>query len=220
MNYQKIYNQICERAKFENRIKGSGIYYEAHHIIPKCLGGDGKSYQWRSHSNIVLLTAREHFLCHWLLVEIYPHNKGIIHSFWNMCNGRNKENQNNSKYTPSSKIYENARKLHSDIVSTPRLYYRGDKHPHFGKKANFETKEKMRLSQLGKKRGPIEKLRGGNHPMAKIIEKYSIDGNFICEYLTIKDAAISVSGSRGYIRKCYQGKRGSYKGFIFKLKEI
>jgi hypothetical protein len=35
MNYQKIYNQIIERA--QNRILEG--YVEKHHIIPKCLGG-------------------------------------------------------------------------------------------------------------------------------------------------------------------------------------
>jgi hypothetical protein len=218
MNYQRIYNNICEKAKLENRSKGDNIYYEAHHIIPKCLGGIGHSYQWKTHPNIVLLTAREHFLCHLLLCEIYPKNRGLIHAFWNMCNSRNKSNQNSNIYRPSSKVYELSRKLHRDLVSLPRLDYRGDNHPNFGKKASQETREKMRLSRLGKKIGPIEKMKGGNHPRAKTIVKYSLDGEFISEYLTIVDAANSVGGSRGYVRRCYQGKKESYKGFIFKLK--
>jgi len=56
MNYQKIYDQIIERAK-NRKLEG---YKEKHHIIPKCLGGpDNKE-------NLVELTAREHFLCHLL----------------------------------------------------------------------------------------------------------------------------------------------------------
>jgi hypothetical protein len=41
MDYNKLYNKIIERAKSENRKKKQGIQYEAHHIIPKCLGGTG-----------------------------------------------------------------------------------------------------------------------------------------------------------------------------------
>lgn len=62
MNYQRIYDQIIERAKCENRDKGGEIYYEAHHILPKCLGGEGHETQWKFHPNIVLLTAKEHFI--------------------------------------------------------------------------------------------------------------------------------------------------------------
>ena len=39
-------------------------YTERHHIIPKCLGGDN------SKSNIVRVTAREHYICHWLLTKM------------------------------------------------------------------------------------------------------------------------------------------------------
>jgi len=84
MNYEKIYNQIIERAKSENRIKGNGIYYERHHIIPQCMGGTNTD------DNLVLLTAREHFLCHRLLVRIYNNNK-LIYAFWLMCNIKNKD---------------------------------------------------------------------------------------------------------------------------------
>lgn len=65
MNYEKIYNQIIERAKLSNRIKSKENYFEKHHIIPKCLGGDNEK------ENLVLLTAREHFICHWCSHFIY-----------------------------------------------------------------------------------------------------------------------------------------------------
>lgn len=39
-------------------------YIEKHHILPKCLGGSN------AQNNLVLLTAREHFICHLLLVRM------------------------------------------------------------------------------------------------------------------------------------------------------
>jgi hypothetical protein len=78
MNYQKIYNDLILKAKQENRIKYSGIYYEKHHIIPKCLGGSNIK------DNLILLTAREHFVAHKLLLLIHPKNRGLIYAFWRL----------------------------------------------------------------------------------------------------------------------------------------
>ena len=59
MNYEKIYRELTNR---DSRAK----YTEIHHIIPKCMGGtDDKS-------NLVKLTAREHYIAHKLLTKIYP----------------------------------------------------------------------------------------------------------------------------------------------------
>lgn len=68
MNYKKIYNSLIDRGK--NRILEG--YYERHHIIPKCMGGDD------SKENLVNLTPEEHYLAHQLLVKIYPENNGLI----------------------------------------------------------------------------------------------------------------------------------------------
>lgn len=61
--YSKLYFSIVEKARSENRVKGLDRYYEMHHIVPRSMGGDN------SISNLILLTAREHFLCHLLLVK-------------------------------------------------------------------------------------------------------------------------------------------------------
>ena len=62
MNYRKIYADIIRRAKERPK---PDCYTERHHIVPKSLGGSNEK------SNIAILTAREHFLCHWLLVKMY-----------------------------------------------------------------------------------------------------------------------------------------------------
>ncbi len=67
MNYQKIYNNLIERAK--NRVILG--YYEKHHIIPRCIGGSDNS------SNLIKLTPEEHYIAHQLLVKIYPNNHAL-----------------------------------------------------------------------------------------------------------------------------------------------
>ena len=75
MNYKNIYQQLIDRSRKENRQKYQGIYYEEHHIIPKCIGGTNDP------ENLVLFTAREHFIAHWLLTKIYPNEPSIIFAF-------------------------------------------------------------------------------------------------------------------------------------------
>lgn len=66
MNYRIIYENLISTARRSNRTKTKAEYYEEHHILPRCLGGDD------SKDNLVLLTAREHFIVHRLLCKIYP----------------------------------------------------------------------------------------------------------------------------------------------------
>lgn len=112
MNYERIYNQIIQKAKDENRkkVKG-GVYYEGHHIIPKCMGGEGSAKDIE-HPNIVLLTAKEHYICHRLLVLIYPDNNKLRFAMWCMINGLSSSNK---RYIPSSRIYARLKEEHNKI---------------------------------------------------------------------------------------------------------
>ena len=64
MDYQKIYNNLIDRAT----LRVSEGYVEKHHIVPRCLGGNDDP------TNLVALTPEEHFLAHQLLVKLHPTN--------------------------------------------------------------------------------------------------------------------------------------------------
>ena len=64
MNYHQIYTDFMSSRQKMNRTKGVGIF-ERHHIIPKCFGGTD------SQDNLVLLTPKEHFIAHQILVKMY-----------------------------------------------------------------------------------------------------------------------------------------------------
>ena len=136
MNYQKIYDQIIERARSEVRKKKSTVYYEAHHIIPRCLGGEVLTTQWKTHPNIVLLTAREHFLCHWLLVRLHSENAKLIYALWMMCNTGSGTKY--KSYSPSSRAYEESKNLYSKELKKKPVWNMG-KLP--SKKGISQTKE-------------------------------------------------------------------------------
>jgi hypothetical protein len=130
MNYERIYNQIIERAK--NRILVG--YKEIHHIIPRCMGGTNEK------DNLVDLTAREHFICHLLLTRIHPTHKGLRLAVWNMCNTKRSYQ---SRYKPNSQLYEMIRTEYSE-------YIKGENHPSFGRKNSDQVKQKM--SEITKER--------------------------------------------------------------------
>ena len=78
MDYKNIYHSIIE-----NRLKTPYLgYAECHHILPRSLGGSD------SKSNLVDLSAREHFVCHLLLTKMYksdtPEGKKMIKAFMMM----------------------------------------------------------------------------------------------------------------------------------------
>ena len=70
-NYLKHYDQLCCTRKLLDRTKNDNFYYEKHHIIPKSLGGSNST------DNLVLLTAREHYIAHVLLYNHYKTIGGV-----------------------------------------------------------------------------------------------------------------------------------------------
>lgn len=58
--YTRWYLTIINEAKLKNRKKTDNIYYESHHIVPRCMGGTEE----------VLLTAKEHYICHLMLCRM------------------------------------------------------------------------------------------------------------------------------------------------------
>ena len=61
--YLTYYNHIIKTAIAEHRVRETDTHYENHHIVPKSVGGSN------SRLNLVLLTGREHFIVHLLLVR-------------------------------------------------------------------------------------------------------------------------------------------------------
>lgn len=145
MDYKNIYDKLIEKARFENRQKYKGVYYEAHHIQPLCLGGEGKASDWRHHKNIVLLTAKEHFLAHLLLCEIHPNENSLIQALYAMSTYKNKYRKRD--LSVSSRVYERARTQFSEMNSKNK---KGNKN-RLGIKFSKESIDKIRIAQLGTK---------------------------------------------------------------------
>lgn len=125
--YTKCYFAIVQRANSEGRMKGGATFYESHHIIPKCLGGNNKK------ENLVLLTLREHFIVHHLLLKMTmtkDHHIKMQRALGAMT----------TRHTLSSRQFERARQAQAEAMR--------DRH------VSAESREKMRAAKVGKKRPP------------------------------------------------------------------
>lgn len=95
-----------ELAISQKRIKTANDCLNRHHIVPRSLGGDN------SIENIVLLTAREHYIAHKLLVRIHvgENRKKMIYALWWMSKTISKNTHSNITRI-TSRDYETARKM-------------------------------------------------------------------------------------------------------------
>ena len=117
MNYNKIYKQIIKNRQEHPIVDG---YTESHHILPRCLGGNDLP------TNIVSLTAREHFVCHYLLTKLHePKTQEwykMLHAFIIMnANGYNERYIN-------SRLYEARRKYFSVVMSKSQSGIKNSQH--------------------------------------------------------------------------------------------
>lgn len=171
MNYFNIYNNIIEKARSENRNRESE-YYENHHIYPKCFCKDDLDYLAKDKRNLVLLTAKEHFIAHWILSKVFTEGKEkfqMLNAFSRMIyNGNEYQDRN---YRITSRTYnELKKKLGIEMSERKKKWHEdnnfsGSNHPMYGKKKTKEQcdnqSQKMkedydngtRISTKGKKSG-------------------------------------------------------------------
>lgn len=137
MNYETIYNQLIDRAR-NRKLEG---YKERHHIIPRCMNGTNDK------SNLVDLTAREHFIAHKLLCEIYPGNVKLQYALWMLIHASSDKMQRDFKL--SSREYEVLRTVIAEQMSSKmKGVPKSDEH----RRKNSESKKGKLKSEETKKR--------------------------------------------------------------------
>lgn len=103
--YTKYYYSIISNAK--SRTFPPNTYTEQHHIIPKSLGGGN------SVDNLVKLTAREHFICHRLLVKMLEgkDKTKMSFAFWRLVHGKTDLLITARTYQTARSLIQNANKI-------------------------------------------------------------------------------------------------------------
>lgn len=124
MDYKKVHDSIIDLALSRETVDG---YTENHHIIPKSMGGGNDKL------NLVILTAREHYIVHWLLFKIHR-NQEMAFAWHRMTHGK----KSVKRYV--SHTFQYARKARATYVSSMLK----------GKKLTDEHKGKLRAAKYGK----------------------------------------------------------------------
>lgn len=137
--YTKWYNSIISNAQD----RSNNSYTENHHIIPKSLGGTNTK------ENLIRLTAREHFVCHLLLIKMVLLNEHKRKMQFALNSFRRSSN-NQYRHVLNSKQYEYVRKQVSIARSQSQL---GNKFA-LGFKHSAETIAKRVAATTGKKKRP------------------------------------------------------------------
>lgn len=141
--YSKLYNRITSNAK--QRITEG--YTELHHIIPQSLGGSNEK------DNLVELTAREHFICHWLLVKMTEGDDRSKMLY--ALKGMKAENKYQQRYQTkiTARVYETYRiehaENHSKVMKSKNIV------PWNKGGATLTDEQRKRISDAAKNRKPM-----------------------------------------------------------------
>lgn len=161
--YQTWYNAVIQYAKSRPTPAG---YTEVHHVLPRSMGGSNNP------DNLVVLTAKEHFVCHLLLTKMYTgeDRRNMVYALWGMANQKNKSQQ---RHKLTSRQYASIRKQVAEALSETRkgqtpwnkgipqpqtvkdkisAALQGKPSKNKGRTISPEWREKLRQANLGKKR--------------------------------------------------------------------
>jgi hypothetical protein len=196
MNYKHHYDELIK--KYGRTEKPEGIYTEGHHVTPKSMGGSDEN------ENIVYLTAKEHYIAHFLLWKLYR-NTEMAYAFRLM---------NANRGILGSSTFERLREEYSKRSSDLLL----------GRKNTDEQMEKQTAAvrayykRIGAKGRP--KLKGvwpkdsreaqskrmmkGHHLSKTVI----VDG---VEYHSLREAGRQLDVSHRTIKRWFSSGRAYYK---------
>lgn len=150
--YTILYHQIVEAAKKQPRDKAVA-YFESHHVTPRSLGGSNAK------SNLVLLTAREHFLCHYLLTKMCTGSDLIkmLHAFMLMRGGNNHQSRylNGRLYEAGKIQYAKARSIATAGIKLTEDHKQKISAALIGRSRSDEVKAKISSGKIGKTRKPF-----------------------------------------------------------------
>ena len=165
--YSKVYFSTIEKAKRRGWEKALGR--ERHHIIPQSLGGSNDK------SNLVYLSCREHFLCHWLLVKMtegeYYHK--MVYALMAMRAENNQQERYHTIFT--ARVYEKYRiehaEYHSKLMKSKNLvpWNKG------GVEITDKHRTNLRNAALTRNTDPVKQAEGQRKRLEKIIGQKRTD---------------------------------------------
>ena len=139
--YTRWYEQIIKQSKEKNlsvskrHAKNYEGYTEVHHIIPRSFGGtDNKE-------NLIRFSAREHFICHWLLTKMTSgEDRNKMLTAFVMMTGKGSKSARYEFKITSSRVFEQIRTDYAKYVSAKLT----------GREISQETRKRISIANTGK----------------------------------------------------------------------
>ena len=150
MNYKNLYDKIVRKVQARGRPDG---YYETHHILPRSLGGSDDP------ENLVDVTAREHFILHYLLTKFTDggDRRSMLHAFMLMAGSNGGQDRYINSRLYDSKKVEFAEAQRQRFTGVPKTEEHKQKISQAltGKVTSEATKQKQSESATKRKRKPF-----------------------------------------------------------------
>jgi hypothetical protein len=148
--YVNRYKRFIDSLKKQN-VEG---YSEVHHIVPRSMGGTNDS------DNLIRLTARQHFIAHWMLWKAYGGKMTM--AFHAMVYRYNKKIKRHTKV--NSRTHSKLIEEHASLISILNM----DNKYALGNKWTEESKQKLRDARA-KQIIPKESYEKAKLKMAKLV---------------------------------------------------
>lgn len=171
--YTTWYNQIIDNAKKRESVSKP----DRHHIIPKCMGGSNHI------DNLVNLTAREHFICHRLLIKMVDSKfkSKMVYAAWQQSRsakfkGARITSRTFAKLREEMSISYTGRKrmtFSDEWRNNMSISKKGEKNHMFGKKHSIDSTEQISKNRTGKCMGENNPFFNKKHSatvIANIVE--------------------------------------------------
>jgi hypothetical protein len=159
-----------------------------------------------------------------MLCRLHPENKKLAFAFWAMSNLRTRDQE--KRYMPSSRAYEEAKELHSEakkafyktyegaVATTKRLLAIDFK----TRTANTDYRAKAtKIDYEARTANTDWEARAVKQ--RKSIYQFTKSGILLKEWSSGTEASMSLGISRGDISSCLVGRYKSAGGFIWKYKQ-
>jgi hypothetical protein len=124
--YYNKYRDIVRQATKQNRRKGKGVYFESHHILPKSVY---PQYRLNKH-NLVLLTAKEHFVCHHLLTKCVEaqYKPSMTLALWRMVHAEQHTQRITARVYSAIKAEYSKQQREKMLTDNKGFSFKGHKH--------------------------------------------------------------------------------------------
>jgi hypothetical protein len=208
--YSSWYFSIVEKASTRGWTKiAAPVYTESHHVIPKSI---------LKNNETVLLTAREHFICHLLLPKmmVEKNKNKMLHALWKISHHM----KDLRKLKIKSSTYSELKKQFSEMMSinnvgknNPAYGLKGNKHPAFGYKHTQNHKKYIKDLMSGKN----NPMYGKQHKESFYLKK-SKNYSFIyndrkIDIFNLRKFCREHNLDQGAMTKVNTGKQIQHKGY-------